>query len=248
MLPCASMEYGLYLSTAGALVQDFRIEQVANNLANVNTSGFHRVLQSVQERQAESREDPTDFFWGDRLLDSMGGGALLARTLYDRSAGPVVTTGGKYDFAIQGGGYFAVAKPGSDQVLYTRSGNFQVGEDGVLRTADSEYEVLDVSGQRIELDAPDENLALRLQVREFAPTARMNAAGAARYLFEGEGTLVGGEGRIRQGALEQNTVSAVTEMVEMIEALRAYEANTNMIRSQAETLGRAVNEIGRPSR
>ena len=178
----------------------------------------------------------------------MGGGALLARTLYDRSAGPLVSTGGKYDFAIEGGGYFTVRKPGSEQMLYTRCGSFQVGEDQVLRTADGEYEVLDVAGERIEIEDPEENLGLRLRVVEFAPGTRMNAAGGARYLFEGPGTMVAGEGRIRQGVVEQTTVSAIGQMVEMIEALRAYEANANMIRSQSETLGRAVNEIARPSR
>ncbi|MBI4614083.1 MAG: flagellar hook-basal body protein [Planctomycetes bacterium] len=243
------MDYGLYLSTAGALVQDMRADQVANNLANVSTAGFRRVLQTFQERKPESFEDPAEVSWQTDPIDGVGGGLFLYRTLYDRSPGPLIATGNPLDLAIQGDGYFAVRAPDSDEVLFTRAGNFRVGPDGILHTADGGHAVLDENGSEIEVaDPASDTFAESIQVRVFPEDADRTPVGGALYRFDGEGEAFPASGRVLSGAIEQSSVHVVTEMIEMIEALRAYEANASMIRGQNDTLSRAVNEIARSPR
>jgi flagellar basal-body rod protein FlgG len=155
------------------------------------------------------------------------------------------------DFAIQGAGYFAVRVPGQDEVLFTRSGQFAVMPDGSLRTSDRKYEVLDTDGQGILVNDPaTDELAPFFQVRIFdrQTEARGQAVGNSLYRFENEGTRVEAAGRVAQGMLEQSTVDVVGQMVEMIQAMRAYEANAQNIKNQNDTLSRAVNEIARPAR
>jgi len=234
------MDYGLYLSTAGASMQDARVDSITNNLANVNTPGFQRLVQTFMERPVESKEDGGGFpFDEEPLLDKIGGGVFFDKTFVDRHSGPVEQTGRSLDVAIKGPGYFGVLKDG--ERFYTRSGNFVVDKDGRLLTA-SGFAVLDRDGSAITLDNPDtDSFANRLMLRDFPKTAEVDKRAGNLLQFQGEGTALANDGRILQSHLERSPVSPVVELINLIKAHRSYEANTKMITSQDEALAGIVN-------
>src|SRR5687767_7521440 len=98
------MSYGLYLSAAGADVQSKRLEVMANNLANVDTTGFKRELAVVKARHAEAIERGEETA-GSRGVSDVGGGVLLHQTLTHFSPGTLKKTGIPTDMAIDGEGF-----------------------------------------------------------------------------------------------------------------------------------------------
>jgi flagellar basal-body rod protein FlgF/flagellar basal-body rod protein FlgG len=250
------MFYGIYLSADGAHTQAKRLEVIAHNLANVDTPGFRRQLAILQSRPSEavaqSLSEP-----GSGGLDDLAGGVRISHTAIDTTAGKVKPTGVPTDFAIAGEGYFAVQRDG--QVFLTRAGNFSINPAGqlVAQLAGGEYPVLSQAGQPIVIDptlGPWE-LTPSGAIRQGAmiqPLALLRPAEGAQLIPHGE-NLYWVEGplepipeparRVRAGYLEQSAVQPTTEMVELIEASRAIEANLNMLQLQDTTLAALVTRL-----
>ena len=250
------MESGIYLSAAGALAQESRMDVVANNLANVDTPGFRRGYTTFQKRLNESLEEPFYEPSRDPVLDEVAGGIFVHEVSFDERNGSMDQTGGQFHVGLNGDGWFTIARDG--ETLFTRAGNFIRNGAGRLVTADGRGDVLDVNGKAIQLpssgrvlideagtirvdDLPIAQLAIRGEVdhEKYMP------AGDNNYRYVGEGLPEPGTGRVMHGFLEHSTVSSVHEMVALIRTFRAYESNQRMITQQDESFGRAVNDVGR---
>ena len=144
------MNYGLYLSATGVMVNSHRQDVIANNIANAETHGFKRDVTSFQQRLTEAQ------MMGLRgatnsMLENIGGGLFVSPTGIDQTQGELETTGNNLDAAIMGNGYFAVAD-GKDTRL-TRNGAFALNREGYLVMADnSNLKVLDRDQHAIQLD------------------------------------------------------------------------------------------------
>ena len=114
------MNYGLYVSAAGALANSYRQDVVANNLANVDTVAFKRDMALFKGRRTESSQRGGQRY-SNSLLEQLGGGLFALPTHTDFSPGSLKTTGNPYDFALAGSGFFQVKN--QDQIQYTRYGN-----------------------------------------------------------------------------------------------------------------------------
>ncbi|NLS96015.1 MAG: flagellar hook-basal body protein [Planctomycetaceae bacterium] len=251
------MPYGLYMSADGAHAQATRLEVIAHNLANVETTGFKRELAVLQTRYAEEIEEGLAEAGAGEIND-IGGGIEVVATKTDFGQGPLKDTGLPTDLAIRGEGFFVVGKDG-EQFL-TRAGNFHVNARGELVTqyGGQQYAVLDDSMAPIVLDreAPWEftvagavkqagattNLAL-VKPQSYGDLAR-HGENVFRPLAE-TAPLAGGERSVAPGYLEGSGVQPTTEMIAMIEASRLLEANLNMMKSQDEMLGGLVNRLMR---
>ncbi len=254
------MLYGLWSSAAGGITQNARVDVIASNLANLETVGFRKDLMTFRARLAETREDYLDLHDINPVLDRIGGGLFADRTHWDHLQGPIEQTGRPLDVAIDGSGYFLVERNG--RTYHTRAGNFAVDTEGVLRSADGAGLVLSSEGGEIRVTRPGEVLIDRIGVviQAGEPIAQLALADVENpqdlvkvgdALFEyrgGAGGTRAAEARLVPGALERSGVSPVEEMTGMILALRAYESNMQMIRLQDQTLGRAVNDLGRIAR
>ena len=252
---------GLYKSAWGALGSQIRQEAVANNMANVNTPGFRPdwvVMRSYRTRgelqSAAARPDR-------QALWQVGGGGMVAETRTAHRAGPVQRTGVNTDLAILADeGFFAIERDG--QRRYTRAGNFRVNPQGELVTADGGWKVIGDGGPLVVGDANfsvDRDGAVtriangvpevvgRVAVVGFEhPDRLLKAEGTAFSAPEGvEPQSARPEVRVQQGALEMSGTNAAQTLVNMIEAMRSYEANLNFVRIQDQLLGRAVTEIAR---
>jgi flagellar basal-body rod protein FlgG len=255
------------LSTAatGMEGQQAKIDITAHNLANVNTAGFRKsrgdfedllyeTLRSPGATAAQGREIPVGI--------QIGHGTRLTATQTIFSPGQLRQTGNPLDLAIEGAGFFQVNRP-DGTTGYTRAGTWKTDSQGQLTTADGNLlepaitippdaakvtvgkdgtiSVL-LAGQtqptqlgRIQL-ASFSNPAglLRVGHNLFMETA---ASGQARQGTPGSDSL----GSIGQGMLEMSNVKVVEEMIDLITAQRAYEANSRVIKAADEMLRATAN-------
>ncbi len=248
------MLHGFYISSEGAAAQSRRLEILANNLANVDTPGFKRELAVLQARHTEAIEQG-DAYPGSRTINDLGGGVYVPETMTDFSSGTLKKTGGPTDLAIDGDGFFTVEK--DEQTLLTRAGNFQITSDGRLVTQDG-YAVLSQEGDPIVLEDPSAPVRFSKDgmVEQFGvpiaalglvkPTSMGDLAKAGQNLFLPLAETVPvaqNERNIRPGHLEMSGVKPTLEMMELIEASRAFETNIRMIQGQDQMLGSLVNRV-----
>ena len=247
------MPYGLYISAEGAMAQDQRLSIIANNLANVETTGFKKDLAVFQAQYAQAIEDG-QVSPDTTGIDNQGGGISIVQTTSDFSQGPLKTTGIPTDMAIRGEGFFVVEKEG--QHYLTRAGNFRLTDQGQLVTQQG-YPVLSDSMSHIIVSPT----AGPWDVSE---TGTVRQAGTEQNLAlvmpQSYGDLVKhGENLFRPLAetqplptprrsvapeyLEGSSVNPTTEMVEMITASRLFEANTKMVQTQDEMTGDLIGRL-----
>jgi flagellar basal body rod protein FlgG len=257
------MNYGLYLSAAGALSQLHRQDVHAANLANLNTVGFKPDMVAARQRLPERIEDPDGFVDPQLMLEKLGGGLLLNPTQISLAQGNLTQTGNDLDLAIQGDGLFAVSDgqgTGPEHTRYTRDGRFVLNSQGELVMAVNGKRVLDANDQVIQLDrsAPvsiDANGAISQNGRTVAQL-RLVAAPAGDHLRKvGENLLqltsgaripdAAPTGRVQQGFVEAAAVDPITTMTAMLAATRGVSANTKMMQYHDQTLGQAFNTFGR---
>jgi flagellar basal-body rod protein FlgF len=227
------MDRMIYLSMSGAKATMQRQDTLANNLANVSTTGFRAELQAFRAVPVEGSGASTRVF------------TLETTTGYDSSPGPVAVTGRNLDVAVRGDGWLAVqALDGTEG--YTRAGSLEVSADGTLVTRGG-MQVLGDGGP-IQLPPNSEpSIASDGSINARLPNGKSSVVGKlklvtpeARLARGGDGLFraAGGEAlpadpaaRVQEGALEGSNVSPVENMVAMIAAARQFEAQMKMLQT-----------------
>lgn len=258
------MDYGLYISAAGADVQSRRLDIISNNLANVSTPGFKRELALAQARYAEAIEEGM-VQPGSGSINDVGGGLRIHETLTEFSPGVMKETLAPTDAAIVDApgremAFFVVEKNGKQYL--TRAGNFQIAPNGELQTPQG-YPVLSVDGAPV-VRSPDlppiveftEDGALRQAGFDVAylqlvrPASRGDLVPAGENLFSPLADVEPvppEERKVRGGFLEMSSVNSYREMLQMIEASRYYESNVRLIQYQDGAMGTLINRVMRQS-
>ena len=246
------MSYGLYISAEGAYAQGRRVEALANNLANVDTVGFKRDLALFQARYAEETQRGLDYP-GSHSVNDVGGGVLLSGIKTDFSPGTLRRTGIPTDMAVGNDAFFKVRRDDGD--FLTRAGNFMFDNTGHLVTQDN-HPVLDDGGQPIQID-PDRPWQLSAD-GSIVQDGTGQKLGLVRASSMGDLVKVGenlfrslaptqplddADRQVSSGMLEQSDVKPASEMIELIEASRAFEANMNMIKNHDEMLSTLTSRV-----
>lgn len=259
------MNYGLYLSAAGALTSLHRQDIYANNLANVNTPGFKPDMVFTRQRLPERLESPhlpADPQW---LLEQLGGGQLVDPTYASLGQGILTRTANPLDLAIEGDGFFVVsadqgAAASNEDIRLTRDGRFTLSPDGTLVMAATGMPALDVNNEVIRLDPSGGDVVIsetgeieqngqvvaRLQVVSPTDPTLLEKVGDNLLKFrDSEAARVPATGRIEQGFIEGSAVDAIKAMNAMIGASKAVSTNATMIRYHDQVMGQAINTFGR---
>jgi len=256
------------LSTAatGMLAQQLNIDTIANNIANLNTTGFKRqraefqdlLYQNIERVGANSSDAGTVVPSGIQI----GVGVKAAGVYRITDQGALQSTSNQFDLAISGKGYFSIALPGN-QIGFTRAGSFQIDQEGQLVNPQGfpvqpgitiPQGALDVSiNEQGEVSVNIDGQAAPQQVGQidlsiFANEVGLEAIGSNLFLESqasgppNSGTPgADGFGSVLQGFLENSNVSAVSEITAMISAQRAYELNSQVIQTADEMLQAAGN-------
>jgi len=247
------MQYGLYLAAEGAHAQSMRLETLANNLANVNTMGFKRQLALFAARPSEAVAEGIAQP-GDGSINDLGGGVSVLATLTDFAPGPLKTTGSPTDLAIDGSSFFVVSKHGVP--MLTRAGAFMFNQDAVL-TDPTGDPVLNDNNQPIQIDpeggpwqfTPDGGVVQSGDIQYLAMVRPRSPDDLVRHgenMFEALEPPVATpleDRHVLVGQLEQSGVQPTSEMVELIETTRAFEANTSMMRNYDQMLSTLVDRV-----
>ncbi|NLM73174.1 MAG: flagellar hook-basal body protein [Clostridiaceae bacterium] len=255
---------GLYTSGYSMLTLNRKMDTVANNIANVNTYGFKKDVVVFEEFSdvLASRFFDTGNIPSGRPAP-IGNMALyndIAEIHTDYTQGTLEQTGLNTDVAINGddGAFFCVAVPdgnGNFREYYTRDGSFKLDAEGRLVTRDG-YMVMGNNGAIVlegsnfiisETGAIIQNDVTvdTLRIRKFENPESLRKYGMNLLTATDESTDGEFEGTLQNGFLECSNVNTVSEMVDMITVIRAYESNQKMIQYQDSTLEKAVNDIGR---
>jgi flagellar basal-body rod protein FlgG len=245
--------------------QALNLDVIANNLANVSTAGFKKSRAEFQDLLYESIRPPGTPSSQDTQVPTgiqLGHGTRPSTVLKIFTQGDMEHTKNELDLAIEGDGFFQIAMP-SGETAFTRDGGFKLDSEGRIVNADGfalEPEI-SIPTDAVSISIGMDGTVSVLQAGETTPTevgtvelARfVNPAGLismGRNLYinsEASGDeMIGtagedGLGTIAQGFLEMSNVTVVEEMVNMITAQRAYEANSKSIQTADEMLALANN-------
>lgn len=247
------MNYGIYISAEGAMAQQNRLEVISNNLANAATTAFKRDMAVAQARYCEETERGGDFP-GSRGLNDLGGGVKIRETVTEFAQGPMKNTGVGSDLAILGDAFFVVRRNG--QNFLTRAGNFQLSPAGELITQDGDP-VMAEDGEPIIIDpaggpwqfTPDGAVQQGPLVRNLAlvqPLSHGDLVKQGDNLYAPLAParpLLPEERRVAPEHLELSSVKPAQEMLDLITTSRAFEANTNLIRTQDQLYGTLLSRV-----
>jgi flagellar basal-body rod protein FlgF len=225
------MDVGLFIAASGMVAEQTRQDQLSNDLANASTPGY-KPDESPQHNFGEILLANTE---GGQEVGSVDQGVALGKTYTDMTPGPIQETGEPLDFAIEGGGFFAVKT--AQGVRYTRDGQFTASATGIL-TDSAGDPVLDQGGAEIKVSTGGTVPATSLGVYELGEAAKQ---GENLYTGKLAGTP---SGTVRQGALEGSGVDAAKTMVEMITSLRSFQSGQQAIQTIAQTLQEATTQVG----
>jgi flagellar basal-body rod protein FlgG len=259
------MPSALHIARSGLEALDAKLRTISNNLANANTVAFKRDRASFetllyQTARPGGAPAGADARFGMGL--STGAGVRVAGTERVQAQGGINVTNNALDLAIDGEGFFELTLPDGSRA-FTRAGAFTRDAEGRLVTPqgfavappiqlpEGLTEITIASDGTVSGMLPGETSPTelgRLSLSTFMNPAGLEPAGENIYRESAASgtpqTTPAGEagvGRIRQGALEASNVSAVQELVDMIETQRAYEINSKVI-SAADEMMRYVNQ------
>lgn len=268
------MHRGLYTGACGMLAQASHLDNIANNLANIDTTGYKRDETLFKEFPKMPIHRLYDSYsWTPKgKLDArpgvgwLGTGVGIDGVVPIFTPGPTKQTGNNFDLAISGEGFFVIEAPWGE--AYTRNGAFTISNDGYLSTQDG-YRVLGekgpipviegnffVSGENGKIFYNEEGKTNdwktakeqdKLRIVKFNDVSSLKKKGDCFY----EATPDSGlpepmkKTRILQGYLEGSNVSPVEELVKMIEVQRIYEACQKSIQAVDDTMKLSIEDVGR---
>jgi len=250
------MENALLLGLSRQVALGRELEVVANNLANINTTGY-KADRSIFEQFLMPPASGEDFPAGSRQVTFVRDRA----TWHKFAPGPTLRTGGTLDVAIDGDAFLVVQTAAGQR--YTRNGALQINPTGTLVTTAGDP-VLGVGGP-IQFQTSDHDISIgedgTITVREGASATSDSIRGQLQLAhFDNSGGLQK-EGsslfsappgvapqppqnvRVVQGAIEQSNVNAVAEMARMVEITRAYESIAGLLQQQATMRASALDKL-----
>jgi flagellar basal-body rod protein FlgG len=260
------MMRGLWTAATGMSAQQSNVSAIANNLANVNTSGFKKSRVNFQDLMYQNlRNAGVSTSEGSKLPVGVqvGMGTKVISVSKNFQQGDYSHTNNPLDLAIDGRGFFKVIS--NNREVYTRAGSFKTDKDGNIMDSNGsrlqpEFAIpsqattitIDSGGKLVATDSSGKELgSVQLQVYDFLNSAGLQAIGQNYFIpTEASGDPVEGNpgtdqfGTISQGFLEMSNVDIVEEMVSMIMAQRAYEISAKAIQTGDEML-QQVNNLKR---
>lgn len=224
------MNSGIYTAYSGLRAQMDALDMLANNLANVNTTGFKEdsafftLLQQSKDQPPQT--DP---------LNATINQSVLAQAAMNPTAGSLRLTNRDLDVALEGDGFLVVQTPGGTR--YTRNGSLRLNEKSVLSTSDG-FPVLGATGQPITLGAgkihigEDGSVSLdgapvdRLKAVRFDNVSTLQKEGGSLFAVKPgvQSPEKPSNAKISSGYLEESNVNAVASVVRMVEVMRHFEA------------------------
>ncbi len=257
----------LYSAASGMTAQQMNVDNIANNLANANTTGYKMRRTQFQDLMYQNVTQPGTAAGQQTTVPSglqVGLGTRPVANEIVFAQGSFAQTGNPLDLVIEGHGFFQVRMP-TGEISYTRDGSFQLDKDGNIVTSSGDplepQITIPAQAQNITIakdgtvsytqaGQTNTQLAGQIQLANFQNPAGLNAVGGNLFTAtdaSGQPTIAnpGGQeglGTLLQGYQEQSNVSVVQEFINLIAAQRGYEANSKVVKA-ADEMYQQVNNI-----
>ncbi|MFT5444342.1 MAG: flagellar basal-body rod protein FlgG [Myxococcota bacterium] len=254
----------LFSAASGMEAQQMRIDSIANNIANVTTTGFKKSRPEFEDLFYETVQLPGATSQSGSQLPTgvqIGHGVRLASMTRVFSGGDKIATGNALDLAVDGEGFFQVQKEGGDTV-YTRDGEFKKNSDGNLVTKGGDLLIptINIAADVTNVTVLPDGTVNVIQAGSTIPT-QVGQVELARFVNNAGLLALGGNlfsvteasgdpetgtpgesgfGALSAGYLEGSNVNVAEELVQMILAQRAFEVNSRVIRAGDEMLRTAA--------
>jgi len=257
----------LYSAASGMNAQQLNVDNIANNIANANTSGFKTRRAQFQDLLYQNMIQPGAAATQQTTVPTglqLGLGARAVSNEIIFTQGDYTQTNNPYDVVIQGNGFFQIRRASGD-VAYTKSGSFHTNSTGQLVTANGDLldppitipqnaqSVTVASDGTVSFTLPSQSSAQQagqIQLANFANPSGLNSLGGNLYQqTDASGDpIIGppggsdGLGTLLQGFTEGSNVSVVQEFINLIVSQRAYEANSKVVKA-ADDMYQQVNNL-----
>lgn len=265
----------LWVPLSGAIAQQRKVETIANNVANANTTAFKKdklvfkehltaFQKGVQDIDLPNKEwRPKDFY---KSYGAEHGKVLVDGSYTNFEQGQLTPTNNPLDLALNGRGFFEVETPTG--VKFTRNGTFSISNDGFLVTNDGHY-VLSQRGSSQDNTASNRRLSIQgasklditrngdiyssnkkigsLSVVEFKDTNALRKHAKSYFINPTKDNVLQSEIKtsVNQGFLESSNVNAISEMSNLIKANRHFESIQNVIKAYDSISSKVVNDIAK---
>jgi len=254
------MVRGTYIAGTGMMLQRRHMEIITNNVSNADTTGYKKeylVSHSFDEVLIRRMNDPhvlgMRYTAGMPRVGPLHLGTQVDQLYIDYSEGSLDGTERSTDLALMGDAFFVMQTAEGER--YTRTGafyidqmgylvdgegNFLLGENGPIYVGGLDFTVDQTGGVRV-----GDGFIDRIRVVSFADNGTLRKQGSNLFFSLEEPQAAANPYAIAQGFLENSNVEIGREMVDMLTVFRTYETNQRMLSMIDETVGKAVNEIGR---
>lgn len=241
-----------YVALSSQMALRRQMDLIANNLANMNTSGYQResaIFEAYIDKQDNNVSRPT------RPVAFV----LDQGTARDLSHGDLKATDNPLDVAITGNGYFAVQQA-NGATAYTRDGSFQIAVDGTLTTKTGEA-VLDINNSPIKISRNETDIRItddgtlttnqgargQIQLVQFDNEYSLNKIGGTLLTANGAtaAPVARNQVQLKTGVIEGSNVKPVLEMTQMMQVLRSYQSITGMMDRYEDMRSQALQQLGR---
>jgi len=259
----------LYTAATGMKALETKLDVIANNLANVNTTAFKRDRANFEDLFYRHYKYPGSLDSSGNATTtgvSVGMGSRVQSTQTDFGQGAFQTTNNELDLAIEGKGLFPIEDALSGETWYTRAGNFSINANGELALGsastgrkisppisippDALNIVISTEGN-VQVRQPGNNqlsIVGTLQLASFPNPDGLEQLGDNLYReTDASGAVVLGQpglngiGIIRQSALEASNVEPVQELIDLITTQRAFEMNSQVVQAGDQIMQLVAN-------
>ncbi|ACO03454.1 MAG TPA: flagellar hook-basal body protein [Persephonella sp.] len=230
----------IYILASGGARAIEQLDTTSNNLANVNTPGFKKLLmREMSQTIPENKGNKKHLFVFPRFQDTP---VILSQGALKKTDNPL-------DIAIFGSGFFTIET--GQGVFLTRSGHFLLNSDGYIVDPNGNY-LLDREGKRIKLEESS-GITVNQNGEIFQKGKKVARINIVNYenirhighsYYQGEGQEVPADYSLKQGFLEQSNTNGIEAMIELINAQRRFEIYGNLMRS-LDAMEQKSNEIGK---
>lgn len=243
------MNNTLYVSLSHQMAMQRRLDLVANNIANMNTTAYRRESVRFEEYVIEMK--------GAR--DPLGGSLSFVQdygVVRDFQEGSTIPTGNIFDIAISGPGFLTVETP-AGETRYTRNGHLKLNEEGRIVTSNGSL-VMDDTGNDIVLTPTDTEISIardgtitgntgriaRLALVEFSNRQALRKVGDSQYATA-EVPIDSESSTVHQGMIEGSNVNGVEEVTNMVQILRSYQKVSQMLSDYQKLRQSAIRRLAR---
>ncbi len=235
---------GIFSTFSGKVAAERKLDIVANNMANAFTAGFKASRPVYNGSTLDADTDP------DQVNQTY---VNIPDTYVHFSDGPLVATGSPLDVAITGSGFFVVSTPSGN--MYTRAGQFTLDKDKKLVTQNGNPVMgnggeITINGSNINIGVDgsisvDGAVVDKIKVVDFSDKSSLKNFGQNLFVNvnTANGETTADKATVKQGYYEGSNVETMKEMVDMVNAMRAYEAYTKADQAVDDSLGKLIDTV-----